>query len=124
MESIEHDVVRVLCHTHPVGVGAEHAWLARQYPKWNFVQQGLSSLEYLTNETGKPKSFFDSSAFFDLIVIRNEQGRTKQVFFDITSFFTKLGTSTTNPTGFMAEKLRGMYETKTETDAGTKMPRR
>lgn len=112
MASRDHDVIRVLCHSHRVGVTAEHDWIERQYPKWTFVEQGLTSLEYLTSETEEKKSFFDSSAFFDLIVIRDQGGRTKKIFFDISEFFTGRGTSTTDPARFMGEKLRRIYERK------------
>ncbi|WP_415907388.1 hypothetical protein [Oleiharenicola sp. Vm1] len=112
LHSRDFDVVKVLTQSHPAGVAAEHAWLEKQYPEWKFRTQGLTSLEYLSGKTGKRPSFFKSSVFFDRVVIHHEDGRSKEVFFDISEFFTQVGTSLTNPREFIAHKVGKLYRKK------------
>lgn len=112
ISSRDNDVIKVICYTHDIGINAEREWIRRHYPDWKFVKQGLTSLEYMSKETGKNKKFFDGTTFFDQIEIRHPSGRTKSIFFDISEFFTSVGTSSTDPSAFIAEKIRTTYGKK------------
>jgi hypothetical protein len=56
------------------GVGAEYAWLRKQYPGYKMQSQSLST------SNKKP---------YDIINIVTEDGEKKAVYFDISNFFGK-----------------------------------
>jgi len=96
------DIVRVNAHTHRLGVMAEHAWVAKRYPESEFRQQALW---YLESETRDPK---DRKAF-DIITLERDDGTTKEVYFEITSFFDGRTSSNSSPDEFARKKLREVY---------------
>jgi len=102
VRSTKLDIVRVNAHTHMLGVMAEHAWVRKRYPGSDFRQQ---SLWFLESDTKNPK---DRKAF-DIIIFKRDDGATKEIYFEINSFFDGKTSSNSSPSEFARKKLREVY---------------
>ena len=105
IRSINYDVVKVNAHTHILGVMAEHEWISRRYPKSKLISQALTTLEALEKKGIAAKK----GIYFDIIKIALKDGRSKEIYFDISNFFTGKG-SPMDPSSEVAEKLRNLYK--------------
>ena len=105
MRSLQMDVVKVNSHDHMPGVAAEHAWINHHYPNSTDKLQALTTLEALT----KNEEYNSGCLHFDKISITLPSGRKKDIYFDISSFYSgdlSLGAS---PDEFAANKLADLY---------------
>ena len=100
----DYDIVKVNAHTHKLGVAAEHIWLKRRYPSAKMRTQALTTLKGLA-PGAKGES---AKVHFDVINIEFEDGREKDVYFDISNFFTCAGALLDGKTA-VATKLRQLY---------------
>lgn len=106
MKSAVMDVIKINAHTHMVGVRSEHAWLHKNYKNYRMVRQQLSTLDLIK----KTASYDSSQVHFDIIKIELEDGRQKDIYFDISSFFMSgMITSLMNPEEFAARKIADIY---------------
>ena len=105
MRSIGHDVVKVAAHTHELGVEAEYEWKRQKYPNSQVVQQRLVEMDVGRNSGGKAEK-----VYFDILDIKLSDGRTKELYFDISAFFSGGGTSITDPDSFIGRKIRELYQ--------------
>src|SRR5437773_6290045 len=105
LRSLAHDVVKVHAHTHKVGVLAEYQWIKQRYPQSTVIRQTLTTLDII-KERPEPSP---RQIFFDVIQIELKNGREKDVYFDISSFFDGEGTSHLDPEGFIARKIAELY---------------
>jgi hypothetical protein len=86
-DSIETALVIVDAADHLDGIRAEYQYLEERYGKqgedWDLVMQAL--LEYPPEEedSGGPKKYYD------MMIIEFPKGRVVNLYFDISSFFTK-----------------------------------
>jgi hypothetical protein len=107
MRSMGMDVVKINAHDHIVGVRAEYAWLAHYYPNYERKQQALTTLELMTGSEGE---YHDDQIQFDCLSIKLEDGRQKDVYFDVSQFFRPGGfSSLIDRDGFAAKKLTEIY---------------
>ncbi|MBT6686635.1 MAG: hypothetical protein HOB05_09920 [Bacteroidetes bacterium] len=56
-------------------ISAEYMWLSKYYPDYNFFKQSMMFFE------NKP---------FDILKIETKNGKTKKVYFDISSFYSNV----------------------------------
>jgi hypothetical protein len=77
MRSVAYDVIKIEAHTHLLGVAAEYEWMRLMYPKSEKIKQSLVNL----NAAG------EREIFFDVLEIKLKNGKTKELYFDIASFF-------------------------------------
>lgn len=88
-----------------VGVGSEYQWLTRKYRGCEITGQALTTLDLIQ---GKP---YDSSQMhFDVVSIMLTNGKKKDVYFDISSFFNGAAGPPLNPRGKVARKLAMLYK--------------
>jgi hypothetical protein len=106
MTSLPFDVVKINAHSHTLGVAAEYAWIEHKYPNSKSIMQGLTTLNILTRK-GECKT---GKAHFDVVKIRLPDGREKEIYFDISSFFDGIASSLTNPDEFVSQKLAALYQ--------------
>ena len=105
MISLNVDVVKVNAHTHMVGIAAEHAWINFKYPNSVMMEQSLTTLELLTGKD----DYKSGQVHFDIMKIRLADGREKEIYFDISSFFDGVVSSQLDKREFMAQKLLKIY---------------
>jgi hypothetical protein len=105
LTSLSRDVVKVDAYTHRLGIMAEYEWLRQRYPNSERIVQSLTTLELVT-KTGEYKP---GRVHFDVLQIRLPDGREKEIFFDITSFFDGGATSFINKEEYFGRKLSELY---------------
>ena len=104
MQSLHADVVKVMAHTHQIGVAAEYKWINNEYPGAQMLRQAIMSQD-LPDGHGERKE-----TFFDVVTIRMADGREKDIHFDISEFVAPGMVSTmSNPSSFMESKLESLY---------------
>jgi hypothetical protein len=106
LRSMSFDVVKIDAHTHVIGVAAEYEWVRRNYPNSKIMQQALTSLALLNR--GKKSGRGD--VHFDLLTVKLADGRTKDVYFDISSFFKGASSSFIDKNSFAAQKITELYK--------------
>ena len=106
MRTLSHDVVKVNAFTHPVGVEAEYAWIRTKYPNSKRIMQSLTTLKLMTGRDGSEAE----RIHFDVIKIELEDGREKEIYFDITSFFDGEASWFVDRQGFFGKRLSALYE--------------
>lgn len=106
MASLPFDVVKVNAHSHYLGIAAEYAWIDHKYPKSERLMQRLTTLD-LATKTGEYKS---GQIHFDVIKFKLPDGRIKEIYFDISSFFDGKTSSLTAPDQFVSKKLMEIYQ--------------
>ena len=106
MTSLPFDVVKINAHTHTVGVSAEYAWLDHKYPDSRIITQSLTTLDLIK---GKEK-YKAGQVHFDIIRFRLPDGREKEIYFDISSFFDGKTSSLINKEEYIAKKLTELYQ--------------
>jgi hypothetical protein len=104
LRSIQHDLIRIDAHTHTLGVAAEYEWMRKNYPGSKREMQQLVSFKS-DREAGR-------EVFFDVLKIVLPDGRKKDLYFDISSFFTGNSSSVIDPESFIAEKIKEIYALK------------
>lgn len=105
LRSLKMDVVKVNAHDHMLGVRAEYAWMDKIYPNSKRLEQLLMKFE--TNaKDGKKKI-----VTFDVHRIELENGREKEVYFEIDSFFADGKPASFEP-GYTDQKLKDIYSEK------------
>jgi len=94
------DVVRIDTTSHDLGIRSEYAWLKAFYPKFEHPMQCLSMIE---TEQGEK--------VFDSFPISNRDS-SKEIYFDISSFFEKPLTFLMNEDEFISHKIKMLYPKK------------
>ncbi len=105
VRSLEYDIIKVNAHTHMLGVMAEHRWIHHMYPGCEMKTQALSTLDRIQGVEGVK---IDRPVHFDVLTIELVDGRTKKVYFDISSFFGG-GGSLMDPESAVAQKMIDLY---------------
>jgi len=110
LRSVQHDVVKIHAHTHTLGVAAEYEWLRRRYPKSKRLSQGLTTLDLIT---GKGRAKYSANQIhFDILEIQLADGRKKEIYFDISSFFGGGALSHLDPEATISRKIAELYKAK------------
>lgn len=112
MRSLKMDVIKVIAHDHVLGVAAEYAWMNKFYPKHKRIVKMLSTLEAMTGKRKEGKMIRSGDTLFDIFLLELDGGRTKSVYFDISSFFSGKDSSLTNPSVYANKKLADLYSSK------------
>ncbi len=60
--------------TETLGVKAEYRWLEDNYPGYKMIQQSLN---------------FHNKKPYDILKIKTANGKTKEIYFDISNFYGK-----------------------------------
>ena len=105
MRSVAHDVVKIEAHTHIVGAAAEYKWKDIKYPGSKRVSQAL--VVFNVSSKSKPKQVRE--IVFDRLEIKLESGNSKELYFDISSFFGGGVSSLIDPDAFIARKISDLY---------------
>lgn len=105
VRSLEYDIVKVHAHTHMLGVMAEHRWMHHMYPDCEMKMQALSTLDRIQGVEGVTVK---DPLHFDVMTIALPDGRTKKIYFDISSFFGG-GGSLMDPESAVARKMIDLY---------------
>lgn len=106
MTSLAFDVVKINAHTHLLGVAAEYAWIDHKYPDSERIMQSLTNLDLVTGKG----NYQSGKVHFDVIKFRLPDGREKNIYFDISSFFNGEASSLVNTDEFVARKIAGLYQ--------------
>ncbi len=96
------DIVKINATTHHLGVGAEYKWLQKYYPDYDRISQSLSLIEVDENR----------SLHFDTILLKNDEGVEKNIYFDISEFFNDGGHTSSNLDEFARKKVKELYNKK------------
>jgi hypothetical protein len=103
MHGATHDVIKIDAHIHHLGVAAQYEWMRRKYRGSIKVKQSLQAINVA-------KSGGERVVFFDVLVIQQRSGKTKELYFDISSFF---GDGYSSPQVVadspMVEQIRDLY---------------
>lgn len=102
MKSLRMDVVKVNAHDHIVGIQAEYAWAENMYPGCRTDEQSL--MEYEVDASGGNKKIIN----FDVLHLVLANGRQKDVYFEIESFFAK-GKPSSFERGYADQKILDLY---------------
>jgi len=108
LRSVGHDVVKIDAHTHQLGVAAEYEWKKRKYPMSEVLMQRLMEMDVGRNTKGTDVK----KIYFDVLDMQLPDGRKKEIYFDISSFFNGGGSSMIDPDSFIAEKIKDIYAQK------------
>jgi hypothetical protein len=79
MHGDTHDVIKVNTRVQRPGVAAEYEWMRRRYRGSIKVQQSLRAINVAKSG--------ERVVFFDVLLIQQRNGMTKELYFDISSFF-------------------------------------
>ena len=97
------DVIKVNTHAQRPGVAAEYEWMRRRYRGSIKVQQSLRAINVAKSG--------ERVVFFDVLTIQQRNGKTKELYFDISSFF---GAGSSSPKvaadSPIVEQIRDLYE--------------
>ncbi len=96
------DIVKINATTHHLGVSAEYLWVNRYYPNSKTISQSLSKIEVDENH----------SLHFDTILLENEEGQEKRIYFDISDFFNDGGTTSSNLDEFARTRIKELFVKK------------
>lgn len=99
LKSTLFDIVKINAITHTLGVSAEHQWVNNFYPKYKFISQSLSKFQ--VNES--------MSLYFDTLILINDKGHKKTIYFDISEFFNDGGTTSSDLYKFAMGKINELY---------------
>lgn len=95
------DIVKINALTHDIGVNAEYKWIKKYYPDHKITMQGLQ------------KILIDKEQYnYDVVTIKNIEGKKKYIYFDITSFLNKHGSTLSNKNKFIESKIRELHKKK------------
>ncbi|MEJ2313772.1 MAG: hypothetical protein P8Y85_03140 [Nitrospirota bacterium] len=106
IRSSQFDVIKVHAHTHSFGINAEYIWINHRYPKYEFLKQTLTTLELMS---GKSK-YETNQIHFDVITIQLPNGKKKEIYFDISSFFSGATPWRLPHQSFVAKKIKEIYK--------------
>jgi hypothetical protein len=79
MHGAMHDVIKIEAPIHYLGVAAEYEWMRRRYRGSIKVKQSLRAINVAKSG--------ERVVFFDVLLIQQRNGKTKELYFDISSFF-------------------------------------
>jgi hypothetical protein len=79
MHGAAHDVIKIDAPIHYLGVAAEYEWMRRRYRGSIKVKQSLRAINVAKSG--------ERVVFFDVLLIQQRNGMTKELYFDISSFF-------------------------------------
>ena len=98
-----HDVIKVNTHAQRPGVAAEYEWMRQRYRGSIKVQQSLRAINVAKSG--------ERVVFFDVLLIQQRNGKTKELYFDISSFFGA-GSSSSKVAADspIVEQIRDLYE--------------
>jgi hypothetical protein len=99
LRSQDFDVVKVKATTHSLGVRAEREWLNKYYPDY---ENNTQLLDHITLDDGKTLTF-------DILPI-HKGNKKKDIYFDITDFFSGAHVELTGSTHkYAQQKIRDIY---------------
>ena len=102
LRSQDFDVVKIHATTHSLGVHAEREWLNKFYPGY---ENNIQLLDHITTDDGKTLTF-------DILPI-HKGDKNKDIYFDITDFYSGAHVEFTGSTHKYAEqKIRDLYSNK------------
>ena len=102
LRSQDFDVVKIHATTHSLGVHAEREWLNKFYPGY---ENNMQLLDHITTDDGKTLTF-------DILPI-HKGDKNKDIYFDITDFYSGAHVEFTGSTHKYAEqKIRDLYSNK------------
>ena len=102
LRSQDFDVVKIHATTHTLGVLAEREWLNNFYPGYEYNMQ---LLDHITTDDGKTLTF-------DILSI-HKGDKNKDIYFDITDFYSGAHVEFTGSTHKYAEqRIRDLYSNK------------
>ena len=99
-KSIHFDIIKIHATTHILGVNAEYKWKNKYYPKYKMKSQELTKIEVNENE----------SLYYDVLLIENENGLKKRLYFDISSFYNDGGHTSLSIDKFAREKIKELIK--------------
>jgi hypothetical protein len=79
MHGATHDVIKIDAHIHHLGVAAEYEWMRRRHRGSIKVKQSLQAINVAKSG--------ERVVFFDVLIVQERSGKTKELYFDISSFF-------------------------------------
>lgn len=99
LRSQDFDVVKIHATTHSLGVRAEREWLNKFYPGY---ENSMQLLEQITTDDG-------NTLTFDILPI-HKGDKKKDIYFDITSFYSGAHVELTGSThNYAKQKIRDIY---------------
>jgi len=99
LRSQDFDVVKIKATTHSLGVRAEREWLNKYYPDY---ENNTQLLDHITLDDGKTLTF-------DILPI-HKGNKKKDIYFDITDFFSGAHVELTGSTHkYAQQKIRDIY---------------
>ena len=102
LRSQNFDVVKIHATTHSLGVHAEREWLNKFYPGY---ENNMQLLDHITTDDGKTLTF-------DILSI-HQGDKNKDIYFDITDFYSGAHVEFTGSTHKYAEqRIRDLYSNK------------
>lgn len=105
LQSLEYDVVKINTHSHSVGINSEYFWINNNYPNNEVLLQRLTTFK-LKSRKGNYKN---DKVNFDIIKIKLTDGRQKEIYFDISSFFDRSVHPVLDSDTFMTSVLAKLY---------------
>jgi len=105
LRTLGRDVVKVNAYTPELGIRAERDWIRLRYPGSKEINQSLISLDMSEGSDENDQN----QIYFDVIRVILEDGRRKEVYFDITSFFGGEYSPSANPDAAFTKKLTELY---------------
>jgi hypothetical protein len=103
MHGETHDVIKVDTHAQRPGVAAEYEWMRLRHRRSIKLKQSLQAINVAKSG--------EHVVFFDVLLIQQRNGKTKKLYFDISSFF---GTGYSSPqvvaNSPIVEQIRDLYE--------------
>jgi len=104
LRSLKVDVIKINAHDHTLGIRSEYVWISENYPG------SRTGTQYLMGKEFKAKNRKKRVVSFDVIDVMLADGREKQVYFEIDSFFGEGKAASFEP-GFIDGKLNDIYAT-------------
>lgn len=108
LRSLQHDIVKVHAYTHVLGIASEYEWIRRRYPGSKTLVQSLTTLDVIEGK-GEYKG---EQIHFDVIKIGLPDGREKEIYFDISSFFSGGVSSILDPRASIAREIAELYQSQ------------
>jgi hypothetical protein len=103
MHGDTHDVIKVNTHAQRPGVVAEYEWMRLRHRRSIKLKQSLQAINVAKSG--------ERVVFFDVLLIQQRNGQTKELYFDISAFFGAGYSSpqmvADSPT---VEQIRDLYE--------------
>jgi len=108
-----YDVVKVEADVHIAGVAGEHAWVKRKYRGSEITGQSLTTLDLMQG-----RGYEASQIHFDVLKLKLRNGKRKDVYFDISSFFHADPLAPLDPKSSVGLKIARLYKKAEQGHAG------